>query len=117
MARPIAVQARRHDRHRSAAVEAALGRSLKTYIDDSILNSSGSEGYVLRARSRARGRSGNTLAVVESTSIVHGQELHYLSMTTLGAGHFVTATFTATDARFAEISSQVEPHLRTLRAI
>ena len=72
--------------------------------------------FQLRDRKIVRGPSGKKLGVLGYTAVSHGRTLHYLSVTALGSGHFVTATLTAPEDRFARIRSKAEPYMLSLRA-
>jgi hypothetical protein len=102
----------------NVGVESALGLDLNGYLELLTAKSAPKflEGLTVRDRKIVRGPSGRKLGVVEYTATMHGRRLHYLAVTALGSGHFVTATLTAPEGRFAGIRSRVEPNMLSLRA-
>ena len=100
----------------NVGVESALGLNLNGFLDLTIKNAPAMlQDFAVRDRKIVRGPSGQRLGVLESTAVTHGQTLHYLSVTALGSGHFVTATLTAPEDRFTRIRTKAEPYMLSLR--
>lgn len=101
----------------NVGVESALGLDLNGYLDATVKNAPAMlQDFVLHDRKIMRGPSGKKLGVLGYTAVSHGRTLHYLAATSLGSGHFATATLTAPEDRFARIRSKVEPYMLSLRA-